>query len=1229
MDWSTHHGFSTGTANPASGEISFDNTTYASVTEVRIHDTTLDGITAAFLTQDLDIAGLRVVIWSQETPTKYWAGALTVGRSYAPPVLTLGVEYIGHVGAFDEGEELIFSAAYQGHITGSVNVYDDDVLQTRAHGISFDANLDVTVSGGIAYVAGQAGGGGGGGLGVVVWDDGVFLATGTVLDFGDNLDLTASGSVVRVDAQAGGGGGALVDAVTTGTFYIETVLYEETLATATGSMVATAIPSDYDHLRVILVARGSAANENQAIGIILNADATETNYRFARHAGGSIHTVDNADRGDVGLIPGASAGDANFWGYLEAIIEQYSNEARKKTLRAETAIRSGSTNIYNWENTVNWENNAAIESIEMSTDIRNSDNFVTGTFFQVLGIKEQVLVTAVEVSAVPDVSEVSVGTGTVYVEELLYEVTLASATGSIIAPGLSQDYDHLKVRSFLRGARAATDDGVDMLMNGDATASNYRWAVEFGGTTEGGAAADVPQIGDMPAASTPAGVYGAIETEIFDYTITGTQQAVISAAGQRRSSTIIYSATHTYQWEKYEAVNRIDIVGRNDDLAAGSHVQIFGLREKVVVTSVEGGGLTSGSVDVYDDNVFQIKAWALAFQDNLDVTVSGGIAYVDGQSGGGSGDPPWISVWDSGEPQGSGVIFDFDTNLEATVSGTVIKVDAPGAAALAVSTGTIYAEEVLYEVTLESATGTIMATNLSQEYDHLRILFKGRTDEPSTDDSARLYFNGDTTPGNYRAAGKYEGTAEADFVSDSAQGPALPAANSVVGQFGPYKGLVLDYTVTGTFKTNLVEYGEHRDASSIFIRQLLVSWEDGSAINQIHLVPAVGPNFVAGTHLQIIGIREKVVVTGIEGNVTTADLAVSTGTIYAEEIIYEDRLGVTTGTFVIPGISQDYDDLKLLVLTRTDGTAGDGVFDMEFNGDGAAGNYFYGAHVASVAVHTNIEGDGQDMGVVVESSGASGDFALNRIDIPRYTDTTKNQLSQGIEATRVGLGDQRVYSWSHTWEDTSAINRIDLVAHTDNFVTGTHVRLVGVREKVVVTDVQGGVLVDGVTDFLTLDDTPSSYAGQSGTILAVNESEDAVEFVNRVPGALVQYLFATGTTDVSRATNSWADLAEMILTGTFGDNDIEIHFSFGAGNSSANGIGVFRIAMDGVAITAQTKIRTPVASLGPAGHLTFIGEVSAGEHVITGQWKTEVGTQQSRAATGVEHRQLTVKEYQR
>jgi hypothetical protein len=798
MDWSTHHGFSTGTANPASGEISFDNTTYASVTEVRIHDTTLDGITAAFLTQDLDIAGLRVVIWSQETPTKYWAGALTVGRSYAPPVLTLGVEYIGHVGAFDEGEELIFSAAYQGHITGSVNVYDDDVLQTRAHGISFDANLDVTVSGGIAYVAGQAGGGGGGGLGVVVWDDGVFLATGTVLDFGDNLDLTASGSVVRVDAQAGGGGGALVDAVTTGTFYIETVLYEETLATATGSMVATAIPSDYDHLRVILVARGSAANENQAIGIILNADATETNYRFARHAGGSIHTVDNADRGDVGLIPGASAGDANFWGYLEAIIEQYSNEARKKTLRAETAIRSGSTNIYNWENTVNWENNAAIESIEMSTDIRNSDNFVTGTFFQVLGIKEQVLVTAVEVSAVPDVSEVSVGTGTVYVEELLYEVTLASATGSIIAPGLSQDYDHLKVRSFLRGARAATDDGVDMLMNGDATASNYRWAVDFGGTTEGGAAADIPQIGDMPAASTPAGVYGAIETEIFDYTITGTQQAVISAAGQRRSSTIIYSATHTYQWEKYEAVNRIDIVGRNDDLAAGSHVQIFGLREKVVVTSVEGGGLTSGSVDVYDDNVFQIKAWALAFQDNLDVTVSGGIAYVDGQSGGGSGDPPWISVWDSGEPQGSGVIFDFDTNLEATVSGTVIKVDAPGAAALAVSTGTIYAEEVLYEVTLESATGTIMATNLSQEYDHLRILFKGRTDEPSTDDSARLYFNGDTTPGNYRAAGKYEGTAEADFVSDSAQGPALPAANSVVGQFGPYKGLVLDYTVTGT-----------------------------------------------------------------------------------------------------------------------------------------------------------------------------------------------------------------------------------------------------------------------------------------------------------------------------------------------------------------------------------------------------------------------------------------------
>ena len=102
----------------------------------------------------------------------------------------------------------------------------------------------------------------------------------------------------------------------------------------------------------------------------------------------------------------------------------------------------------------------------------------------------------------------------------------------------------------------------------------------------------------------------------------------------------------------------------------------------------------------------------------------------------------------------------------------------------------------------------------------------------------------------------------------------------------------------------------------------------------------------------------------------------------------------------------------------------------------------------------------------------------------------------------------------------------------------------------------------------------------------------------------------------------------MIISGTFGNNDIEIHFSFGIGNSINAGVARYRITLDGAELQ-ETRVRVPTFSVGSPGHLMYMGPISAGDHVIKAQWWEDTGTAQNRAsgADPVEHRQLLVKEY--
>jgi hypothetical protein len=89
---------------------------------------------------------------------------------------------------------------------GDLLIYDDSAFKVTGTAISFDDNLDVHVTGSVAYIEGQAGAQGPPGEpgGILVYDDSVFQVTGTSISFDDDLDVHVTGSVAYVESTATG-----------------------------------------------------------------------------------------------------------------------------------------------------------------------------------------------------------------------------------------------------------------------------------------------------------------------------------------------------------------------------------------------------------------------------------------------------------------------------------------------------------------------------------------------------------------------------------------------------------------------------------------------------------------------------------------------------------------------------------------------------------------------------------------------------------------------------------------------------------------------------------------------------------------------------------------------------------------------------------------------------------------------------------------------------------------
>jgi hypothetical protein len=180
----------------------------------------------------------------------------------------------------------------------------------------------------------------------------------------------------------------------------------------------------------------------------------------------------------------------------------------------------------------------------------------------------------------------TITTGTFLVQELLYEVTLDSPTGSFVWAGIPQNYDHIAFVMYARGNSGSNTD-VQAFLNGDATAANYRRIVHVAlDGTHNIFAGDDSDFASVPGVTSPAGAFGYLTAELPFYTQTGTMRIIRSWESERRAAASTFIGTWHTQWEQFAAVQSLRASVEVGQFVSGSVFRGYGIAHRSLVTSV-------------------------------------------------------------------------------------------------------------------------------------------------------------------------------------------------------------------------------------------------------------------------------------------------------------------------------------------------------------------------------------------------------------------------------------------------------------------------------------------------------------------------------------------------------------------------------------------------------------------------------------------------------------------
>jgi len=202
-------------------------------------------------------------------------------------------------------------------------------------------------------------------------------------------DSTNSGSRITLTGSAyvyGNVGSEDLEINQTGGI-VQVELHNETLS-GSGIFDVSSISQDYDHLIIRLISRSDVVATSDIVYMYFNNDTTSSNYHHQH-----IAAYDGANSGNneaanafISQCTSASA-PANSFGGTNIVIALYTNVNTNKIAinnwghYYDTQAANASSGVMTWLST------SAINRITIQPDGYSTDNFIAGSWLQIIGVK--------------------------------------------------------------------------------------------------------------------------------------------------------------------------------------------------------------------------------------------------------------------------------------------------------------------------------------------------------------------------------------------------------------------------------------------------------------------------------------------------------------------------------------------------------------------------------------------------------------------------------------------------------------------------------------------------------------------------------------------------------------------------------------------------------------------------------------------------------------------------
>jgi hypothetical protein len=160
-------------------------------------------------------------------------------------------------------------------------------------------------------------------------------------------------------------------------------------------------------------------------------------------------------------------------------------------------------------------------------------------------------------------------------------------------------------------------------------------------------------------------------------------------------------------------------------------------------------------------------------------------------------------------------------------------------------------------------------------------------------------------------------------------------------------------------------------------------------------------------------------------------------------LIHDETLTVD-GTFTVQPIPPTYDNLRILLVGRSNHAATSDTVLCYFNGDGTHANYTYAAHWSGTG-HGGATGNLPALGSIPAATGLVNSGGFIKADIPSYHVTTYLKMARSWAGDYRWAANIYMMDFYFVWVSTVAISSLVFIPYLGNkFLAGSRLQVWGI-----------------------------------------------------------------------------------------------------------------------------------------------------------------------------------------